>query len=391
MRKIVVLGLFLPLVILPSCKIHESFSRADLIGFSADVQPSYHVEEGPFKNLEPQSAPYDLLANEEGFGELLEDVRTGDNTTLYYATDLAIDRIKYVRTKVAKRDPETLYYIFIISDGLDNASVSASHNHRQTTFISRPEQYRKRIARRLKNVMGVGKDWNMLTVYPMVLRGEDLERVRKDNKMSEKDFDEYLSEQFDCLRYSSDGEAPKVNISTDFDDIYTELEDDFRHSKYEFRVSKDFVGKLIRMTLTSSNGDEAKVEGVLKRCGINKYKLDNLTLTNLTSRFTDTRYCNKKGTYLKSVGMDGKMSNVYFRLRDLRLPQSKAFFNPVDAVQSYQNGRVWQTNTEYTRQASIHPNTYCIFLLDASTSMGKDLEAAKEHIKRVVSMINAPF
>lgn len=139
MRKISVLSLILPLVVLPSCKIHESFSRADLIGFSADVQPSYHVEEGPFKNLEPQSAPYDLLANEEGFGELLEDVRTGDNTTLYYATDVAIDRIKYVRTKVAKRDPETLYYIFIISDGLDNASVSVSHNHRQTTFISRPD------------------------------------------------------------------------------------------------------------------------------------------------------------------------------------------------------------------------------------------------------------
>ncbi len=360
-------------------------AKADFIGFSSDIQPSYSVRQGAFKNWYRQGEPMDLLNDNEAVSKQAAKVVSDDNTALYYATDVAIDRLRYVRRKVVQYDPQTLYYIFLISDGLDNASVKVSHNHGQAAFVTKSEQYQKRIARRLDNAMGLSK--NHLTVYPMVLKGEDLQRVQQNNKMTDEEFNKYLADQFACFRYSTRKNVPEVNIHTNFDDIYDQLEDEFLHSEYTFRVAKDYVGKLIRMTIKNRRGETAQIEGTLKRTGLSSYKLADVKLTGLTADVDDVRYMLLNKRDLRSQRDAFRAENVYFVLPDLRSKQTNTLFMPTETIQEYKNGAVWQQNTEYTKSAIIKPNTYCIFLLDASKSMGKDLPAARECLQRIEEMI----
>ncbi|MCQ2331369.1 MAG: hypothetical protein MJZ55_05200 [Paludibacteraceae bacterium] len=371
---------------LTSCKVHESLAKADLIGFSSDLQPSYAVRDGGFKNWFPQGQPIDVLTNNETFMQYVNKVTTDDNTALYYAADVAIDRMRYIRRKEVQYDPQTLYYIFLISDGLDNASVKVAHNHHQAVFTSNSEKYQKRIARRLKNAMGLSH--NHLTVYPMVLKGEDLRQVQQNNKMSDAQFDNYLREQFACFRYSTRTIVPEVNIHTSFDAIYKQLEDEFLHSEYTFRVAKDYVNKTIRMTVKNDKGETAQIEGTLKRTGLSSYKMQDIKFTGLTADMTDSRFVSANHLDLKSQQDAFRSQNVYFVVPDMRSAKSNTLFLPEETIQEYKNGEVWQQNTEYTKQAIAKPNTYCMFLLDASTSMGKDLQDAKACIRKIMDMIN---
>jgi len=384
MKKL--LFFLVPLMALSSCKIHESMAKADFIGFSSDIQPSFSSNEGAFKNWTTQSEPMDLLSNEKAFIEVVNNVTTDDNTALYYATDRAIDRLRYVRRKVVDYDPQTLYYVFIISDGLDNASVKVSHNHNQALLVSTPEQYQKRIARRLKNCMGISQ--NNVTVYPMVLKGKDLQQVQRNNKMSDADFDAYLKDQFACFRYSTREVVPEVNIHTSFNDIYEQLKDEFLHSEYTFRVAKDYEGKYIRMTVKNQQGEKAQIEGTLKRTGISSYVLKDLVLNGVKADLRDCRYVSMNKRDLKSQQNAYRSENVFFVLPDMRSSKTNALFMPEETIQEYQNGTIWQQNTEYTKKMKSNPNTYCIFLMDASKSMGNDIEDAKTCVKKIVNMIN---
>jgi len=384
MKKILIF--FLPLLLLSSCKVHQQMAKADFIGFSSDIEPSFTSKEGACKNLSSQSEPYNLLANEKAFLDLVNNVSTDDNTTLYYATDRAIDRVRYIRKKVVKNDPQTLYYIFILSDGLDNASVKVSHNHQQALLVRRPEQYQQRIARRLQNCMGLTK--NNFTVYPMVLKGKDLQQVQQNNNMSDADFDAYLKDQFACFRYSTREVVPEVNIHSSFQDIYDQLKDEFLHSEYTFRVAKDYVDKFIRMTVTNHQGEKAVIEGTLKRTGLSSYVLKDMKLTGVKADLKDARYVSLNKLNLKSQNNTYRAENVYFVLPDLRSLNTNGFFLPEETIQEYKNGSVWQQNTEYTKDAKSNPNTYCIFLMDASKSMGDDINDAKECIKKIVQMID---
>jgi len=384
MKKLVII--FVPLLALSSCKVHESMAKADFIGFSSDLEPSFSSNEGLFKNWTTQSEPMDLLSNEDAFLQTVNNVSSDDNTALYYATDRAIDRIRYVRRKEVGYDPQTLYYVFLISDGLDNASVKVSHNHKQALLVSTPEQYQKRIARRLKNCMGISQ--NNLTVYPMVLKGKDLQQVQRNNKMSDADFEAYLKEQFACFRYSTREVVPEVNIHTTFEDIYAQLQDEFLHSEYTFRVAKDYVGKFVRMTITNDQGEKAVIEGTLKRTGLSSYVLADVQLNGVKADLKDFRYVSFDKRDLKSQNNAYRSENVYFVLPDMRSANTNVLFMPTETTQEYLNGNVWQENTEYTKDAKSNPNTYCIFLMDASKSMGDDIQDAKECVEKIVDMIH---
>jgi len=384
MKKIVLL--ILPLLALNACKIHEQMAKTDLIGFSTDIEPSYSVRQGTFKNWCPQGAPIDLTENEDQFISHLQELTSDDNTALYYATDVAIDRIRYVRKKVAKHDPQTLYYVFLISDGLDNASVKVAHNHHQASSVHSPEQYQQRIARRLRRAMG--SDKNSFTVYPMVYKGKDLKQVQLNNKMSDQAFDQYLKDQFACFRFSTKDSVPEVNIHTSFKDIYKQLQDEFLHSEYTFRVAKDYAGKQIRMSVKNKKGEKAQIEGTLQRTGLSSYVLKDFRLSGVSADLNDARYISTNQLNLKSQNDAYRAENVFFVLPDLRLEKDQSLFVPVETIQEYKNGEVWQQNTEYTKEAASKPNTYCIFLLDTSKSMDTDIQEAKECIKKIVKMIN---
>lgn len=113
--------------------VRENRLMGDVIGFSDDVQTSFDYQPGFFKNFMPQSNPYDLLNPSERneMDKFIRSIPDGQNTVGYYALDMVLDRIKYVRKKVMHKDPETKYYIVLLTDGLDNGSTVVAQNNHQ--------------------------------------------------------------------------------------------------------------------------------------------------------------------------------------------------------------------------------------------------------------------
>ncbi|MBO4738082.1 MAG: hypothetical protein J5606_00815 [Bacteroidales bacterium] len=209
---------------------HDNFFRGDVIGFSDKPTTSYRADRGLFMNLKPQSPPYNLLEGNET-SKIRTDIKTvprGNNTTAYYAMELAAKRVNYIRRKIAKRDPLTKYYIFLLTDGLDNASSQVAKNEKRILFNRTPKQYQKRVHRQLKNAMG----WfskNTFEVYPMMYEGEDLLETKERNKLTDAQFKEMLKQDMECFRYSSEGKekAPELISADNFQSIITELRSHF--------------------------------------------------------------------------------------------------------------------------------------------------------------------
>jgi len=379
-------------VALSSCKVHDYYYKADFIGFSSDVEKSYQAKDGAFKNLSEQSAPTQMKkGSPNALNKYIDAVSVGNNTTLYLAADLACDRLRYVRKKDAKRDPETEYFLFILSDGLDNASVKASKNHREATFVTKPDQYEKRLARKLKNAMGLIKDYNNLTVYPMVVMGGDLNQVRIDNKKNPEEFKEYMRKQFECLKYATEEPAPEVIVAENYKEVYKEIENAFRRPKSEFRVAKDFVDKPIRMTFTNSAGENIQLTGTLKRTSLTRYALKDVQLTGATKDDHNTRYSKNSGKTLVAKKAAYADENVWFVLKDLKSNKTGKYFTPIKAKtrQDYLNDGLWQRNVEFDGNSANNPNTYCIFLLDASSSVLGKLPEAKKCVKEILKLIDS--
>lgn len=373
---------------LSSCATHQKFYKADIIGFGEDAQTSYTHKKGMFKNWAAQSQPIDLLNDNRTFSRAINSViPRGNNTTLYYATDLAIDRIKWVRRKVAKYDRETRYYIFLLTDGLDNASMQVAKNNKQALVLS-SDAYRKRIERRLKNAIGSGKNHHGLTVYTMLRKGNDIRQMAIDNELSEEQMAEYLEKQFSCFRYASHGEAPALIQENEFKDIEKVLDDKLINNNLDFRVAKDYRGKRIKLTITDQEGEESRLEGTLKAF-LGQYRLVNLKADGLTKDSLRTPYNKANGTRLKALPGNKRDNNVFFTLSGLRKAETGRMLQPVSVKQAFYDGTIWQNNTEYEKTPYVRPNAYCIFLIDGSLSLtDEDVQAEKAVVKKIIKIID---
>lgn len=387
------------LIFLNSCaSVNNRFLRTDVIGFSSTVKTSYGASRGMFKNFKWQDEPYDLLMDKDriAVNKTLQEIPRGDNTALYYAMDLAIDRVRYVRQKLAKNDPQTKYYIFLLTDGLDNASPQLAKNEKELIFGTTNQRYRARIARKLKNAMGLFAK-NTFEVYPMLFEGDDLMEIKAQNPDK---YEEHISNSMECLRYSTIGEAPKINKASSYDSIMVELRKQFLASSYTFRVSKSLVGKRIKMTLENSKGKKVEVIGTLKR-DFFSYAFTDIDINGENvSTAKIGQYTKKNGKKLLAVKEYGNGSedlNVYFTLEDIRLGAEPYFPVRSRVTQHIDEGNdFWILNSEYREVTEHSFDTYFVLVVDGSTSLdGKNhnqngFEAEQKMAKGIVDMIIKP-
>lgn len=357
------------LMLLTGCGvINNRFLRGDVIGFSDRVEPSYYYEPGLFQVFKQQSAPYNLCT-EEGQDALsisLNSISRGMNTTAYYAVEQAADRVKYIRRKVAKNDPQTKYYIFLLTDGLDNASPQVAKNDGVFWFDKTPEQYKKRLQRKLKGAMGLFAK-NTFEVYPMMFEGEDIQANRERNNWTEERYQQYLQQQMECFRYSSTGEAPQLISSDNFEEIIMELRQQFLSSSYTFGVSKSQVNKQIRMNFVNEDNQKIVLTGTLHKSGFS-YVLDDVKIDGGTY-LTTSQYCKKGGIQLLEVQRDKYDINAYFTIEDLRIGKAPYFPLRDRVEQEIAEGGFWQINSEYQEAPWQSVDTYFVLVVDGSRSL----------------------
>lgn len=370
---------------LTSCATtNHRFFRADVVGFSDKPTTSYDSDRGLFMNLKPQSDPYDLLfkPNMLAMQHAVQSTPRGDNTTVYYAMELAAMRVKYIRRKVAKNDPETKYYIFLLTDGLDNASSQVAKNEKRILFNRTPEQYQKRVQRKLKGAMGLFHK-NTFEVYPMMYEGEDMQEMKVKNNLSDTAFKKMLADDMACFRYSSRGNeyAPELISSDDYTGIFNQLRNNFCSSSYTFRVPKSYANKSIRMTFVNRDGEQVIMTAQLKK-SLFSYRLKNIQFSdgvtisdkNLVRGKTDVRKSEKAFAKEDNV-------NVYFVIEDFRLNDIVYYPVKESVTQEYESRPgIWQPNSEYREVTEVNVDTYYILVIDGSNSLdGKngDMEGFK--------------
>ena len=378
-NKLSCIGIFLLIILLTSCSINNRFLRADAIGFNQKVSTSYVSNRGIFSGLSSQSSPCNLLdqkgsvdnAAKNKFQEYLTNTPRGEMTASDYAMVLAAKRINYVRRKVAKNDPNTKYYIFLLSDGTDNYSPEAAKQEHDILFPRTADKYAERVQKKLKGAMGPFAK-NEFEVYPMIYLGWDMLETKQNGNMSEEQFAKFINENMKHYRFSSIGDAPQVIQASDYEKIIIELRKKFISSSYSFLVPTSYAGKQIKMSFENRRGVPATLIGTLKKQAfgyvLTDIKVDGITISKNTKNFS------KDGKTLKpSWTSDGK---VCFSLENLRYGNNEPYFPNNDKVkQEYQNRGFWTINSEYKEDTSMDRDTYFIIVMDGSRSLdGKNNE-----------------
>lgn len=393
------------IMLLSSCASNRHFLRADVIGFSNRVDMSYGSKRGLFSGVTAQDEPYNLLTynykndtwskNEQtkkAIHTQLKSTPRGDMTAVDYAMVLAAKRVNYIRRKVAKNDPHTKYYIFLLTDGTDTYSTELAKQEHDIIFPKSQEQYEKRVQNKLKHAMGPFAK-NQFEVYPMIYLGEDMLETKSRSKKNDVQFKQYIDDRMSHFRYSSIGEAPEVIQATDFGVIAKDLRKKFISSSYTFRVPTNVKGKQIRMNFVNRRGVKATLTGTLSK-KLFSYVLTDIKLNGVTIDLT-SEYVKDNGKTLKANNSyDG---NAYFTIDDIRYEKTLPYFPDESKVeQEIEISGIWQLNSEYSEDTDIAYDTYFVIVMDGSKSLNgkknnqKGFEKELDLAEEIVDMILDP-
>lgn len=390
-RKQVYSKVFLSILIaiaFSSCAtMRENRLMGDVIGFSDDVQTSFTYEPGFFKNWKTQSVPYNLLTpkGRSAMDNFIRSIPDGQNTVGYYALDMALDRIKYVRKKIMRRDPETKYYIVLLTDGLDNGSTVVARNNRQG-YYKNIESYITKLNKKKTKIMGWKKKQDYFQIYPILFTAGDLEKMKESNKMDSVTFHNYVMNMMEGYRGASKGvEVPSPIYGDNLDKLVKEFEEKFSIQAFEFLVPKGYLNKRIRMTMEDLDGNKASIEGTFAKQGFG-YVFKDITFSegliseSVPSRgMVKSKNNNEKGSILSVFMIDNlKLNGKPFKINtDVRTIE-----------QQYMDFGYFVTNSEYQSQAESRKNAYVIMIIDGSKSFEENSTLAKEkaiEMRRIVT------
>ena len=370
--------LFMIVIAFNSCAtVRENRLMGDVIGFSDDVQTSFTYEPGFFKNWKTQSAPYDLLTpiGRSDMDNYIRHIPDGQNTVGYYELDMALDRIKYVRKKVMHKDPETKYYIVLLTDGLDNGSTVAARNSHQGRYKD-IESYISKLNKKKTKVMGWKKKQDYFQIYPILFTAGDLEEMRRNNNMDDATFNKYVMNMMEGYRGSSKGvEKPAPIYGNNLDKLVKEFEEQFSIQGFEFLVPKGYLNKRIRMTMEDLDGNKASIEGTFAKQSF-RYVFKDISFSEgLISESIPSGGMVKS----KNQSEQGSILSV-FMIDNLKL-NGKPFKINTDIStikQEYMDYGYFVTNSEYQSQAESRKNAYVIMIIDGSKSFKENSRLAKE-------------
>lgn len=378
-----------------SCATTHKVVLGDAIRFSDDAVTSYSHKDGVFKNQSKQSDPYTLYSEENGvpYSELAQMKNFihrndyGKLTAGYYALDIGLDRVRYVRRNYFRHDLNTKYYIIYMTDGLDNTSVQVARNHKQLWFTLREKTYAKHIQRKIKNTMGAFKiRQNTFKIFPIMFIGDDMKQIMQNR--GHTTIDEIKNEADKKMQYyrgSSRGTStPEVLLGTDFKVITKDFEEMLLSSGFEFYVPKGYRGQQIRMSLKNDNGEEIEIEGKLRKkwftwCLTNIKYPDNVYIPD--QRFL---YKGKPIKYLYASNRhDRKALSAFFRMEDIKL-NGKNY--KVTSVRQ-EHGEYYETNSEYDAFKSSNSDAYFLLIMDVSSSLGDQKENEKEAMEDILNIL----
>ncbi|MBR4564429.1 MAG: hypothetical protein IKO26_08260 [Paludibacteraceae bacterium] len=394
-RISIIKSLFVTIAIVSfaSCATTHNVMMGDVISFSEEATTSYKITP-----LGYQSEPFMLHTDKVDYDrkaviELKKQIKTapsGMNTSIAYALDLGLDRVKYVRRHWLKNDHIAKYYTFIITDGLDNTSVEVAKNNKQGNYKDL-DNYQKQLQKKIKRLMGLSKEQNLYQIYPMLQIGPDLEEFRKEQlgEMTQEEFVEFCQRNYmEKYRGASKGyEKPEAIVAYSFKDIKDRIADLFSSAAFEFYVPKGYNGKRIKMELVNEEGNKASFEGDIVKKG-STYYMKNITFKDGLGVKTS----NKKGLELKATNSsDKKAIAAWFRLENLQYRGHSYKVNLEQVKQSYamklEGKTYFQPNSEYTKNAKPQIDTYFQFIFDTSGSIGDNVTAEQDVLLEILETI----
>jgi hypothetical protein len=352
--------------------------KADAIVFNDNAMTSYTVKKCIFKSARKQSAPYNLLDSKQksAMNMFVMTHKPKDNTAAYYALDLGLDRIKYVKKKFMGKDPNSKYYIITLTDGLDNISTKVAENNKQGRYSS-GDDYARALQSKMQGVMGSSP--NKFQSYCLVYMGGDLEQIRDQNQLSDDEFQNFLKSKLSVFTGAQNASTPTVIPGRNFNDMLEDFKAQFLTASFDFVVPKDYAGKPIRMVLKDAKGEEAYVEGNFVK-DKKSYRLENI-------RYSDGfgSEVMPGSTISATNAKDYESTLAQFSINKLQLNGTP--YKVASVGQRYEELNIWAINTEYRAQSASQKNAYILLLLDASSSFGENFTAAQRTIFNIVAEI----
>lgn len=404
--------------ILTSCSYHNVMV-GDAITFSDDAETSYQHEKKLFGLIKNQSHPITIYGSTKKFNKERDaasalatlndneyyklksqiwDIPQGENTAGLYALDLGLDRVRYVRNKILKRDRNTKFYIVYLTDGLDNISLQVARNNKQT-YARNLDKYKKKIDRKKKNIMGIlRREQQCFQIFPMAFVGKDLQEIQKENNLTDSDFEKYLRDELNIFRGSSKGwETPEVLLAKDWEELQEKFQNIFASASYNFYVPKGYLGHEIRMTLTSDDYDSIVLTGMYRKNFLGKHFLENVNLNAYTNEGNEANIgINLKNEITNTIDKiiatnfrDKKSTISWFSLPNIIKDEKN--LKILSAKQHYQNGTIWSYNSEYDSKAKAMANTYFLFIADGSKSLGNQRKGEEEMLSTLLETIKNTF
>ena len=407
LRSIFMMALII-MIGLPSCTVTHEVLLGDVVSFGDDAKTNYSYHKGCLKCIMPQGDPYVLYdqsthsVNKKTLFQIrqrIQNTEMENNTAGIYAMDLGLDRIKYIRKHQLKNDPNSRYYIIYMTDGLDNISCQVAKNNKQGNYKT-PDKYMEKMKKKIAKVSGYKKkSQNPFDIYPVVFTGSDLGDAKRDNHLSDAEFDQYIEKNMGWLRGSSRGpeKAPEIIKAENFDDILDKFKDEFNASGFEFHVPKGYAGKGIRMKFEDEDHNQTELTGTFVKRG-NRYYLRGINLREGLER--GVKLNNGNALELKAINNKDKNAELaVFRLEKPRY-KGKSYFiakgtyvdkngKEKDYVEQYVNdGGMWVKNSEYISQSKGTIDTYFILIFDVSKSLKGQFEKEKEAAWEMIRVIS---
>ena len=393
MRKNYLL-LFISTIVFSACNITHEAVLGDAIRFSDDAVTSYTHKDGVFKNLYDQSDPYMLCVgakkNQDDIQKMKNFLRRNDSgkaTAGYYALDLGIDRVRYVRKHYFKHDHNTKYYIIYMTDGLDNTSVQVARNHQQLLFTTQEKAYAKHIQRKAKRAMGVFKmRQNVFKIFPMMFIGDDMkENMKKRGLTSIEDIKKAAADDMQYYRGASKStSAPEVLLGTNFKEIAKDFKEMIASSGFEFYVPVGYRGQQVRMNLVNEEGEEIQIERKLKKNWF-MWRLTDITYPS-NVEIPDQRVLHR-GKPLKKLYAsnrhDHKATSAIFRMDDIKLNGK----NYKVKSASQEHGKYYETNSEYEALKRENSDAYVLLIMDVSGSLGDQKKNEQDAMVDILDIV----
>jgi hypothetical protein len=308
----------------------------------------------------------------------------GTNTGIYYALDKALDRIQKIYHNevdtVFSDDPNTWYYtkyyVILITDGLDNASVELARAEGKKYRDA--EQYLSKLRSRLKRIFDP-KRKNTFETYLLGLFGPDL----KTSGYTKEDLGEslrplMLSYPANDTRLLHEPIVCDISEDTSLEHLYDAFRDQFRASEFSFQIPKSYAEEKYRVKVEFREKGSKDFRHFFEadfalRSG--KFYLRNITKS--------PGFSFEGGAMIEeTAGNPEKPWLANFTIYDLRLDGRTMLIPEPDEEpwvrQWYWKDDGWRFNSEFQRERGRYQNACVLILLDRSKSLDPEPLLAEE-------------